>query len=226
MRALIFDFNGVITDDEPLHLEAFQRVLAEIGVPLFAEEYYREFLGMDDRGCFRAVLERRGKPTDDGLIGRLIQRKSEVYTELIRHRLALFPEVDRFIRQAAERYPLAIASGALRDEIESILRRADLRSCFRVIVAAEDVREGKPDPEPFLTALAWLNQIARPPLRPEECVVLEDSPWGIRAARAAGMPCVAITHSYSAQELSDADLVVNEYQEGLLERIESLNSGE
>jgi len=210
LTAIIFDFNGIIADDEPLHLEMFQKVLAEQGIPLFREEYYRSFLGMDDRDCFKAVLAARKRPADDDLVDQLIAKKADYYARAIRERLIIFPGVKELIRAAAAMYPLAIASGALRHEIEGILDAISLRPAFLAIVSAEDVRHGKPAPDCFITALARLNERqGAAPIAAAACLVIEDSPWGVTAAHAAGMKCLAVTNSYPSESLKEADHVVS-----------------
>ncbi len=224
LKAVIFDFNGVIANDEPLHLEMFQKVLAEQGIPLFRQEYYSNFLGMDDRDCFKAVLGARKRPADDGLVEMLIARKAEYYAQAIKERLVIFPGAAELIKTAAARWPLAIASGALRHEIEEIVTTIGVRSCFTAIVSAEDVRHGKPHPEGFQTALARLNRERRgaQALAPADCLVIEDSPWGIKAARAAGMKCLGVTNSYPADSLSDADHVLSTLEGVPLSMLEGL----
>jgi beta-phosphoglucomutase len=210
LAAIIFDFNGIIADDEPLHLEMFQKVLAEQGLPLFREEYYTHFLGMDDRDCFKAVLAARKRPADDGLVDQLIAKKADYYARAIQERLIIFPGVQELIGAAAMTYPLAIASGALRHEIEGILNAINLRAAFAAIVSAEDVRHGKPAPDCFVTALARLNERrGTAPIAAKSCLVIEDSPWGVTAAHAAGMQCLAVTNSYPAESLTEADHVVS-----------------
>jgi beta-phosphoglucomutase len=225
LKAIIFDFNGVIADDEPLHLEMFQKVLAEQAIPLFREEYYSKFLGMDDRDCFKAVLGARKRPADDELVDLLIAKKAEYYQQAINERLIIFPGVTELITAAAARYPLAIASGALRHEIDGILAAIHLRSSFAAIVSAEDVHHGKPHPECFLTALDRLNQsrtTGGPPIDAASCLVIEDSTWGISGAHAAGMQCLAVTNSYSAQALAAADRVVASLKEVRLADLDAL----
>jgi beta-phosphoglucomutase len=211
LKAIIFDFNGVIVDDEPLHLELFRKVLQEEGIFLTDEDYHEKYLGFDDRGCFTAVLcdnARTPDAADDLFIQELIERKAEYYRQAIQERMLLFPGVVDLVRRSAEVYPLAIASGALRGEIEFVLERGEIRNCFQVIVAAEDVSECKPDPEGYLKALELLNQTRKTEILPHECLVIEDSIAGIEAAKAAGMRCVAVTNSYRADELKAADAIV------------------
>lgn len=226
LRALIFDFNGVITDDEPLHLELFQKVLAEEGLPLSEQDYYgKNYLGMDDRGCFEAVLKANGHSWTDPYIKNLIDRKASYYQQAIQNRLTLFPGAVDFVKLASERYPLAIASGALRHEILMILDHAGIKQCFTEIVSAEDVREGKPSPDGFVEALKRLNthpSHSAQPILPGECLAIEDSPFGIAAARSAGMKCLAITNSYPAERLGEVHLVVKSLEGLTLEIIEQL----
>src|SRR5574341_1256799 len=187
LRAIIFDFDGVVADNEPVHFAMFQRVLAEIGVPLTEREYYAEYLGYDDKGCFAAVLAAHGRPAPKALIDDLVARKARIYFDHIRRHLVIFPGVREFVRDAAGRHRLAIASGALRQEIEFILEQAGIRKEFEHITSSEDVTRGKPDPEGFLHALASLNRrssTAHAGLTPEDCLVIEDSIPGIRAAHA------------------------------------------
>lgn len=211
LKAIIFDFNGVIVDDEPLHLELFRKVLLEEGIFLTDEDYHEKYLGFDDRGCFTAALcdnARTPDAADDAFIHELIERKAEYYRQAIQERMLLFPGIVDLVRRSAEAYPLAIASGALRGEIEFVLERGELRNCFQVIVAAEDVNECKPDPEGYLKALEQLNDALNAEIQAHECMVIEDSIAGIEAAKAAGMHCVAVTNSYGAHELIKADTIV------------------
>jgi beta-phosphoglucomutase len=211
LKAIIFDFNGVIVDDEPLHLELFRKVLQEEMIFLTDEDYHEKYLGFDDRGCFTAVLcdnARTPDAADDTFIHELIERKAEYYRQAIQERMLLFPGVVDLVRRSAAQYPLAIASGALRGEIEFVLERGEIRDHFQVIVAAEDVSECKPDPEGYLKALEQLNTLLKAEIQAHECLVIEDSIAGIEAAKAAGMRCVAVTNSYSASELTAADAIV------------------
>lgn len=217
-RAIIFDFNGVIVDDEPLHLELFRRVLNEEGLDFTEDEYREKYLGCDDRGCFALALSeagRAGESRDERLILALVGRKSAYYQKAIRGRSLLFPGAAELVRRSAERYPLALVSGALRNEIEPALQTAGIREFFEAIVASEDVGACKPDPEGYLRALAELNRTGRfdEPLRAGECLVIEDSIAGVRAAKSAGMFCIAITGSYNADELREAHRVAGSLAE-------------
>jgi len=221
LRAIIFDFNGVIIDDEPLHLELFRALLAEEGIALSDEDYRAKYLGYDDRGCFVAALSDAGRgpeANDAGFIAGLIDRKAALYRAAINERYLLFPGVVELVRRLANKYPLAIASGALRGEIVMALERGEIRDCFQAIIAAEDVGACKPDPEAYLKALAALNAAASPPIQPGECLVIEDSIAGVEAAKRAGMRCLAVTNSYAAEELREADWILGSLAECDIER--------
>lgn len=211
LKAIIFDFNGVIVDDEPLHLELFKRVMSEEGMTLTDVEYHEKYLGYDDRGCFSAALADFGRSQAAGdtvYVDELIARKADYYHAAIEQRFLLFPGAVELIRLAASRYPLAIASGALRSEIEMVLSRGEIRDAFHVIIAAEDVSACKPDPEGYLKALEKLNGLSPgAEIRPHECLVIEDSVAGVEAAKRAEMRCLAVTNSYHAEDLRQADWI-------------------
>lgn len=209
LQAIIFDFDGVIADTEPLHYAALRHVLlTEFGITLSEAEYYAEYLGYDDRGCFKAALAARGVPITPELIDQLVQEKGRAYLEALDTDLKLFPGVRPLIEEAAATYRLGIASGALRSEIELILEQAGLQKAFASITSAEDVAEGKPSPKPFLHAMAGLSAVPpRYALSPNECLVIEDSLPGIRGARAAGMKVLAVANTHPVPELREADIV-------------------
>ena len=221
LKAVIFDFNGILVDDEPIHLELFRKVLAEEGLALTKEVYMERYMGMDDRGCFRAVFEDNGGKLEDAKLADLIARKAKYYQNTIAERIVIFPGVKRLVSELAERFPLAVASGALRAEIEMILQVGGLRKYFQVIASAEDVDHGKPHPEVFVKALRGLNEKRRDPIRASECLVIEDTKDGIAAAHRAGIKCLAVTNSYPAAELQ-AEAVVASLEEVTIPFLESL----
>jgi HAD superfamily hydrolase (TIGR01509 family) len=224
LRAILFDFDGVIADSEPSHLEAFREVVAGEGVTLQEETYYRRYLGLDDRACLRAILADAGRIVTEESLEVLFRRKSERYQRGLRENPVLKDGAPDFVRRASARFPLIVASGALRDEIELVLEGAGLRSCFADIVSAEDVRHCKPHPEPFLTALDRLNRktAPTPPIAPRECLVIEDALHGIAAAHEAGMKCLAVAGSYPAYRLGAADMVVPSLEGLPIEKLEGL----
>jgi beta-phosphoglucomutase len=223
LRAIIFDFDGVIVDTERWHFAALQRVLAEEGIPLTWDEYTQNYLAMDDKNCLRTLLVRHGRPTPPEVVERFGERKAHYFFSGLPNTLTPFPGVEDFTRRAAAKYPLAIASGSLREEIEFILAQVRLREFFPVIVAAQDVMMGKPDPEPYLAALGRLNRLGTGrPVRPSECLVIEDSRHGVASATAAGMRCLAVTTSYPPEALGAAHLVVESLCQLDLAQIETL----
>jgi HAD superfamily hydrolase (TIGR01509 family) len=215
LRAVIFDFNGIIVDDEPIHFMLFQKVLGEEGIVLTEEAYYARYLGFDDRGAFSASYRDNNRQLSDSKLAELIDRKAVYYQEAIRSHVAIFPGVKDLVDSLAGKLPLAVASGALRHEIETILSTAGVLNCFQVIISAEDVNQGKPEPEIFLKALAKLNDIPENGnlIHPAECVVIEDSKEGIKGARRAGMRCLAVTNSHPADLLGEADAIVKSLEE-------------
>lgn len=213
--AVVFDFDGVIANSEPLHLEAFQQVLATIGVHLPAVEYYERYLGYDDEGAFRAVMSDRGLTPRDGDVARLIDEKALLLPRLLAAPGILVPGAADCLARLGAVVPLAIASGARRDEIELVLGARGLRDRFEVIVAAGETPRSKPHPDPYARAVEDLAARGRIPAgtSPSACVAIEDSHWGIASARAAGLRCVALTTSYARESLASADHVVESLDE-------------
>ena len=215
LRALIFDFNGIIVDDEPIHFELFKQVLAEEGIKLTEADYYARYLGFDDRGAFTAAYREHGRSLDEKLLARLIDRKAIYYQSDIRSKVRIFPGVEKLVTTLVPVLPLAVASGALRQEIETILSAAGLLKHFAVIISAEDVDHGKPEPEIFLKALARLNAQVEDghTIDAADCLVIEDSKEGIRGARRAGMKCLAVSNSHPTELLQEANAVVRSLEE-------------
>lgn len=206
-RAVLFDCDGVIADSEPLHLRAFQEVLAPRGIGITPKEYVDRYLGLDDRGVFTEALRTHGEPVDDATVAALMATKAARFRRMLATDTRIYPGVVEVVRAFAD-VPLAVVSGALREEIELILHAAGIRDAFAAIVAAEDVVAGKPDPEGFVRARALLEKV-RDTIPPSACLVVEDSLAGLEAATAAGMRRLAVANSYSAAELAPlADLVV------------------
>ena len=209
LQAIVFDFDGVIADSEPLHLRAFQRALAERGMELSAADYFAHYLGFDDVGMFHAFGRHRGQQWGPEEVARLVTRKGEHLQQLMSADGVLFPGTREFITAAASRVPIAIASGALRHEIDEVLGASGLAALFHTIVASGDTPESKPSPAPYDLAFRRLQASAPTPLDRRRCVAIEDSRWGLESARGAGLRCVGVTNSYPAHDLPGAELIVN-----------------
>ena len=207
LRAIVFDFDGVIANSEPLHFRGYRDVLAEEGVTLTEPDYYARYLGFDDIGAFEAIGNHCGAVWTAAQLRDLVARKAVRLEALERDVSVLFPGAADAIRRAAAAMPIAIASGARGDEIRRVLAREDLLGHFTAIVAAEDTPVSKPAPDPYLRALAGLAAAAGPRLLARECVAIEDSRWGLESARAAGLRTVAVTNTYGADQLV-ADLTI------------------
>lgn len=209
LRAIVFDFDGVIANSEPLHLRAFQDVLRGEGVGLNEREYYERYLGYDDVGAFRAIGIDNRRAWSPEHLASLAARKAARMEHLEREASVLFPGAEAAIHRAADAVPIAIASGAIRAEIVRVLDRAGLRERFAAIVAAQDTPVGKPAPDPYARAVGLLAAaMDDPSLRPDDCVAIEDSRWGLESARTAGLRTVAVTSSYDEADLPGADLVI------------------
>jgi beta-phosphoglucomutase-like phosphatase (HAD superfamily) len=226
LRAIIFDFNGIILNDEPVHYRAMRDAVTEIGIAITEEEYWSNYLPLDDERCLAAICQVHDETLSPEAAAATLSRKSALYQTYMSNQFPLFPGTGDFIRLAASRYPLALASGARRDEIEKTLHATGLHPFFRVIVAAQDFKLGKPHPESFLLALERLNRSLNGTTRilPGECLVIEDAVGGVQGARNAGMRCLAISNSYSREQLTaaSANLVLASLEALTLEQLQSL----
>ena len=200
VRAVIFDFNGVLVDDEDVHFALFREVLEHEGVVMTQRDYHERYLGYDDRGCFKAALMAAGRTPSPEQLDRMIAQKGKRYVEVAEQGLRFFPEAAETLRKVAARWPVAICSGALRFEIEFALQRLNRLDQVVAIISAEDTTECKPHPEGYQLALAALQAHYRnshrdqPPSHPSvqvkldaiNCVAVEDSLAGVASAKAAG----------------------------------------
>jgi HAD superfamily hydrolase (TIGR01509 family) len=214
LRAIIFDFDGIIVDSEPLILKLTQQMAAQEGWTVSDEEYYRDYLALDDRGIIEHLYASHGRAVDTARRNELIAWKARRYQGIIRDGLPAMPGVVEFVTEVASLYPLAIASGSLRVEIEHLLGKLGLRKRFAVLATADDCQRSKPDPEVYLTALSRLRALPNfhdVPLQSGECLAIEDAPLGVVAAQAAGFKCLALTHSRPAGELQHADWIAPEF---------------
>jgi beta-phosphoglucomutase len=216
ISAIVFDFDGVLVDSEPLHLRAYQEVLERFGLSLPREKYYASYLGYDDRGVFTAVADARDWPLDEQKLGDLIEEKSRVFDALLAGGDLLYAGAAECVARLAAVWPLGIASGAARPEIEHTLRSSGLDRHFRFVVAAGETPIGKPAPDPYRKAATLHGH------PPAACVAIEDSRWGIESAKAAGLWCIGITHTYPVSELLQADAIVTSLAELTPELIKTL----
>jgi len=224
LEAIVFDFDGVIANSEPLHLRAFQKGFAPLGITLSAADYYARYLGYDDVGVFTAVAQDRGLALSRDAVAALVTRKGQHIQELLRAGEVLFQGAAEFIHQAAAAVPIAIASGAQRHEIEEILDATGLRDCFATIVAAGETANGKPSPDPYARAFELLQR-SNGATAPGRCIAIEDSRWGLESARGAGLRCVGVTNSYPASELAGAELIVDGLHALTIPMLEDLVAG-
>jgi beta-phosphoglucomutase len=209
LRAIVFDFDGVITDSEVLHLRSFNRVLAQYGVEISTKDYYKDYLGLSDLDCFKALINKKVLQKPAQGIENLAKEKNQVFEKLAKTEGRIIEGVRDFLQMLSQNnIPMAICSGALLAEIELVLEQARLRPFFEVIVSAEFVKKGKPSPEGFLLTLRKLNRNRQNPIPPNQCIVIEDSHWGLEAAKAAGMHTIAVTNSYDADQLAMAEKIV------------------
>lgn len=224
LRAIVFDFDGILVDSEPLILKIFQELAAREGWMLSEEEYYRDYLALDDRAIVEHLFETHGRRPDPKRRDEWVDWKGQKYQETIRNGLPPQRGAVDFVQKAAKHYPLAIASGSLRKEIEHLLAKLNLREAFQVLATADDVARSKPHPDVYLKALAKLRQLAvfaEAPLDASQCLAIEDAPGGIEAAHAAGLKCLALAHSRPEDELRRAEWVRKSFPEVDLAEIAS-----
>ena len=222
LRAIIFDFDGILVDSEPLIMKLFQEMAAREGWALSEEEYYRDYLALDDRAVIEHLYRTHGHSLSIARRDELLAWKAHAYEEIIHDGLPSIPGAAEFILSAARHFPLAIASGSLRAEIEHLLEKLGLREEFAVMATADDCERSKPDPEIYLKALTRLQelpQLHEPLLGAGECLAIEDAPLGVVAAQAAGMKCLALVHSRPQAELQHADWVAHQFADVDLEII-------
>lgn len=212
IKAIFFDFNGVIIDDELLQMRAYEEVLREHEIAL-TKEWYFSALGMDDVTFVRSMFERSNKPLTDEVLRQVQTKKTDLHRRMIETELPLFPGVVTFLKAAAREFSLGLVSMASTEEISYVLERANLRPLFSVAVMAGDVPVCKPAPDCYQSGLEKLNEKRRSerllPVLASECLAIEDSPPGIESARGAGMRTLGITNTVSDSELraAGADVV-------------------
>jgi beta-phosphoglucomutase len=216
----------VITDSEVLHLRSFNQVLAEHNVNVTTKDYYRDYLGLTDVDCFRLLVNKGHLKVAEQQIEGLVKQKNRIFERLLRTEGRIIEGVRDFLGMLKQNnIPMAICSGAILTEIELTLEEAHLRSFFEIIVSAENVKRGKPNPDGFLLVLWKLNSSSRRnPISAGECVVIEDSQWGLNAAKEAGMHTVAVTNSYEAEQLAMAEKIVTKLNQLDISELQALCS--
>jgi beta-phosphoglucomutase len=225
LRAVIFDFDGVLVDSERLHHQAFNKIFAKFNFQLSTQDYFDRFLGLSDKELLQIVDKEKNLSLSSQEFKQLLAEKAVIFGKLASTQAAVIEGVPQFLKMLADNeIHKAICSGALLPEIELILKGAGLRNFFEAIVSAEQVKKGKPDPEGFLLALKLLNKKASSPIKPQDCIVIEDSRWGLEAAKSAGMHPVAVTNTYAADYLRPADKIVENLSELTLSDLKSLCS--
>jgi HAD superfamily hydrolase (TIGR01509 family) len=224
LRAIIFDFDGVIVNSEPLKLKVIQQIAAKEGWSVTEAEYYRNYLPLEDHGIIEYLYRSHGQPITRARRDELLDGKKRAYAQTIGEGLPALPGAVDFVRRAAARHTLAIASGSLRSEIEHLLRKLELREAFAVLATADDSERSKPHPEVYLQALIRLQQLPgfrQKPLSAADCLAIEDAPHGVLAAQKAGIRCLALSHSVPPEELRHADWVFRGFAEVDLARLQA-----
>jgi len=215
LQAVIFDCDGILVNTEPLHYKAFQEVLAPLGLGHDFESYLEHFVGFDDRDAFIYAFKKAGLYLAPMTLDRLIEAKALALRDLIGQGVPSFPGVVELVKELMDRGVLmAVASGALRQEIDAFIASLGLNGAFAAIVAADEVKKSKPDPETYLLAIERLRQVQGPSrLDPVNCIAIEDTRAGIRSAKSAGLLVIAVTNSFSVPELTEADEVIGSLSE-------------
>lgn len=228
LKAVIFDFDGVIVDSEPLHYQAFCDVLEPLGLAHSYDVYVERYIGFDDRDAVRAIFQDAGRILDPDAFQRLLRAKEEAFKRIVARGVVPFDGAKDLVSEILRAgIPLAIASGAKGDEIRLILQGLGMLHAFSVIVSADDVTAGKPHPETYQRALQglfsrhpdMLSDPASDGASSRGVVVIEDTPTGIQAARSAGLFVVGVGHTYPVSELHQAHWVVPRIADLTLERL-------
>ena len=210
-EAVLFDFDGILVDSEPMHYRAFTEVLDPLGMGFPWKEYVEIYMGFDDRDAFREAFRAKGIDLDDADLANLVAAKSRAFQDGIRNGVTSYPGAVSMIESLhAAGQPLALCSGALRSDIDPILAQLGVAGCFDVIVSTDDVRRSKPDPESYALAFSKLSERYAALLTvPGKSIAVEDTPAGIRSAKGAGLRVLAVTNSYGPGVLAEADWIID-----------------
>jgi beta-phosphoglucomutase len=209
LKAVVFDFDGIIVDTEPIHYRAFQKVLEPLGAGFSWSEYTDKFMGFDDRDAFREAFRVSALPLTDEKLSEIISLKALLFQEAAAEGVSIYPGVIELIKSVSGSIPLALCSGALLCDIEPVLEMLSISDAFDCVVTAEDVLASKPDPASYMLAIKKLQLIfPKKGITPSGSVAIEDTPAGISSAKGAGLKVLSVTNSYPAKDLLLADLVV------------------
>jgi HAD superfamily hydrolase (TIGR01509 family) len=230
LKAVLFDFNGVIINDEPIHEKLIHQLLLEENLRPRGGEYRQFCLGRSDRACLKDLFESRGRILNESYLQKLIVRKANAYRQKLEtlETLPIYPGLnDLIFKLRVAQLPLAIVSGALHSEVELVLQRADLMDSFAVIVAGDDITTSKPDPAGYLLAIERLNQQFKTlNLEPLECLAIEDTSVGFQAAKAAGISVVGVANTYPFHMMQRQSNWAVDYLNDLeLERVQQCYAG-
>jgi beta-phosphoglucomutase len=223
LKAVIFDFDGVIADTEALHFAAFNDVLAQYNIELTEEEYYEQYLGYSDIDCFNAINDSYKLEWDDAEIEDLVLQKADTFEGYLSAGAVIIKGVPQFVEMLQKNnIHIALCSGATMRDIKAVIGASPLFSVFKVIVSADDVLVGKPDPEGYMMARKRLSAAVGQPIATSECLAIEDSEWGLEAARAASMHTLGVTNSYPSAALGMADKVVDDLGTVTIEMLQTI----
>lgn len=196
-KAFIFDFDGVLVDLEPLHCKAWQMTLKPLGMIFTNEEYDQHYLGLNDRDIATRIFADKKHSLSDKMLQELTRQKELHSKGLFLKGIPVIEGASEFLLKTSQLGPLSLVTGALPGEVYFVLEQLKWRNYFPIIVTSADVKKGKPDPEGFLKAFERLRTFKAwaPPLTKEDCLILEDSQYGIEAAKKAGIPCKVVKGS-------------------------------
>ncbi|MFB2933832.1 HAD family hydrolase [Aerosakkonemataceae cyanobacterium BLCC-F154] len=231
LKAVLFDFNGIIINDEPIHEQLIEQILIAENLRPKRDEFRKFCLGRSDRACLKDILSRRGRVISETYLNQLISRKAQAYQERLAQmdELPIYPGLEEFILQLqTANLKIGVVTGALQSEVERVLTQANLMQYFSVIISADDLKISKPEPDGYLLGIELLNQhFENLDLQPSECLAIEDTPAGITAAKRAGMQVVGVANTYPFHIIQrQANWTVDYFRDLELERIQQVFSGE
>tara|TARA_B100002019_G_scaffold207304_1_gene180026 strand:+ start:318 stop:983 length:666 start_codon:yes stop_codon:yes gene_type:complete len=218
LNAVIFDFDGVILDSEGLHFKVFNQVLEKHKINISWDDYQQKYIGFNDEEAFKSIFKINKKRLNKKIIEDLIHQKAIIFEKSIKNdEVDVFPGVVQLIKSIPVKLPIGLCSGALRSDIEPVIKNLKIKRFFKSIVTAEDTIKSKPFPEPYLLSLKNLNI-----QDPSKTVAIEDTPAGINSAKEAGMKVLAVTNTFSSGYLYEADAIASSLAEVNRKTLEDL----